>query len=676
MADDRDSDDSGTVGGEREGSEPEASEPGGAEREGAEAGLDGGRPEGASPGLAVPEGPAWVPLPLARMAAEGDATARLAMASLAFAGRGEEVPPDLALARRWAVFAARAGSSDGAWNAGVMSAGGLGTERDSLRAEGLLRLASMLGDEKAQEALSRLLPEGPSGEPRPKALVPIWRCAPGPPPDPELARRAPLALSLLGALGEDGETVERDPAAGERSLADLAAAGHPRLWLFLAALGERQGDRAKALACALQAAHSGVPEGCRELGALHDRLGEPAEAARWYQRGLEAGDGVCARLMGLLAEKAQSGEGEGGGEGGGQDPGKAFGAPAGWYLMALRLGDRHAWSCLIRLQERLGPEVIDRELERGAPPVGAPPVGAPPVGAPPGESPPGGSPEWAGLVDEAGAALSEGADPDFEAGRRLFLLAAERGHPPSMYKLGVMSERGDGVDKDLAEAARWWIEAADQGDPRARHRLVALATSPALCGEGAAPVRRLAGEWLRSRLEVGDSDLMALLADVISEDLGEGQGDQFAEARLAEARHWRSEASKLGHLGATHALASMTAEGQGGPADLRAAIALWRRAAEAGYPPAQTRLGLMSETGDGVPWSLGEAARWYRLAADQGQPEACFRLGLLSLEGPEGLDCDEEAALELWRRAAEGGHEEARAVMEYLAQERERDQER
>lgn len=100
---------------------------------------------------------------------------------------------------------------------------------------------------------------------------------------------------------------------------------------------------------------------------------------------------------------------------------------------------------------------------------------------------------------------------------RLWTLAAEAGHAPSAFNLGVVHEEGiDGV-KNLAEAARWYLHAARAGDLDAHLAVARLY----LNGQGVPASLVNARFWL-NRLAAVDSDDAAVQALV-----------QQAQAQLA-----------------------------------------------------------------------------------------------------------------------------------------------
>ena len=84
------------------------------------------------------------------------------------------------------------------------------------------------------------------------------------------------------------------------------------------------------------------------------------------------------------------------------------------------------------------------------------------------------------------------------------------------------------------------------------------------------------------------------------------------------------------------------------------AVALFRKAADAGHAGAMFSLGLAFARGAGVDKDLVESARWYRKAADAGNPEGMGALGMAYEEG-FGVEVDPVVAMLWWRKAAEAG---------------------
>lgn len=97
----------------------------------------------------------------------------------------------------------------------------------------------------------------------------------------------------------------------------------------------------------------------------------------------------------------------------------------------------------------------------------------------------------------------------------------------------------------------------------------------------------------------------------------------------------------------------------GQQSDFAGALQWTRKAAECGLLQAQTDLGgLYLSGGHGVAPDPAEAYRWFTKAAEQGSLQAEVFIGMLLYDG-QGVPQNRPAALQHWRRAAEGGIAEA-----------------
>src|SRR4051812_28663577 len=93
-------------------------------------------------------------------------------------------------------------------------------------------------------------------------------------------------------------------------------------------------------------------------------------------------------------------------------------------------------------------------------------------------------------------------------------------------------------------------------------------------------------------------------------------------------------------------------------ADLKEAISLFQKAADAGNPAAEHALGVSYLEGLGVAKNQDEGIKWLKKAAEDNFPEAQFKLAGLYARGT-ALKQDPAAAAEWVRKAAEQGHIEA-----------------
>lgn len=89
------------------------------------------------------------------------------------------------------------------------------------------------------------------------------------------------------------------------------------------------------------------------------------------------------------------------------------------------------------------------------------------------------------------------------------------------------------------------------------------------------------------------------------------------------------------------------------------AVIYYRKAAEQGDPDGELGLGSLYGTGEGVPMDWKLAVVWITKAADKGQRRAIETLSLLYIKGDWGLDAKnrkDEDAVKWIRRAADTGH--------------------
>jgi hypothetical protein len=89
----------------------------------------------------------------------------------------------------------------------------------------------------------------------------------------------------------------------------------------------------------------------------------------------------------------------------------------------------------------------------------------------------------------------------------------------------------------------------------------------------------------------------------------------------------------------------------GSAADMRIAVDLYRRAAEAGLPEAQFNMAVMLDSGRGVKPDVAAAAVWYARAAAHGNRRAAFNLGQL-YEAGEGVPKNPDLA-RAWFQASD-----------------------
>ena len=92
--------------------------------------------------------------------------------------------------------------------------------------------------------------------------------------------------------------------------------------------------------------------------------------------------------------------------------------------------------------------------------------------------------------------------------------------------------------------------------------------------------------------------------------------------------------------------------------DMVGAMNHYQVAADAGLAQAQAKLGYIYDVSNQDEM----AVRWYREASMQNDPDGEFGLGEMYVKG-EGVDQDFDMAIEMYMRAAVGGHAQARRVL-------------
>jgi TPR repeat protein len=112
-------------------------------------------------------------------------------------------------------------------------------------------------------------------------------------------------------------------------------------------------------------------------------------------------------------------------------------------------------------------------------------------------------------------------------------------------------------------------------------------------------------------------------------------------------------------LAAMRNVALMLRKGVGTAKDPKAAEDMYARAAQGGLATAAADLGEMLLNGEAGPPDPKAAAPWLAGAAGAGHPVAAFELGQM-FETGNGVPKDIEAARKLYKKAADGGMDEAK----------------
>lgn len=130
--------------------------------------------------------------------------------------------------------------------------------------------------------------------------------------------------------------------------------------------------------------------------------------------------------------------------------------------------------------------------------------------------------------------------------------------------------------------------------------------------------------------------------------------EAFRDRDYATARDMWTELSDAGHGISMHNLAVLKWRGQGGPADKKAALELFRNAGEADVGPSLHALGVLALKGAGMPADAAEAVRYFEAASALGHTPSTYNLALANLRGIGGAG-NKALGMELLDAAAESG---------------------
>ena len=91
-----------------------------------------------------------------------------------------------------------------------------------------------------------------------------------------------------------------------------------------------------------------------------------------------------------------------------------------------------------------------------------------------------------------------------------------------------------------------------------------------------------------------------------------------------------------------------------------------RKSAEQGYAPAQYSLAGCYLNGTGIERDAAKGVEWLRKAAAQDEMHALYELANRYLDGRDGVEKDRDEAVNLYRKAAEQGHVDAKHILRRL----------
>lgn len=281
--------------------------------------------------------------------------------------------------------------------------------------------------------------------------------------------------------------------------------------------------------------------------------------------------------------------------------------------------------------------------------------------------------------------LGQGMEANPEHALREFQAAAAEGDPYAMFNMGYMYLRGLGAQRNFQQAQHWFEQAAEAGLPAAYNGLGVMNFN----GQGTSQNFTAARIAFEKGAHGGDADSMFNLGTIFRHGYGHPMN-------LTLARRHLEEAYAAGHWKAPHVLALMAEQGLGEPANCTRAVQLlhhfilqrshwtsslneaqrdfdsgdeWSAAvrlamlAEEGCEQAEANLAFILQRGSLFASSHDRfhlAMRLLLRSGRRGGSDSRVEAAHLALEGerfslPAGNNASR--ALELYRLAAEGGHE-------------------
>jgi TPR repeat protein len=232
----------------------------------------------------------------------------------------------------------------------------------------------------------------------------------------------------------------------------------------------------------------------------------------------------------------------------------------------------------------------------------------------------------------------------------LYLRAARSGQAWAQTKIGIKYvQEGDDIAR-LGEGLRWLNAAADQNDTEALRALSALAAQ----GRGMDQSDKESFVYMRRAAELGSPEAQYELANMLAN--GRGMPRDMEAAII-----WGRKAANQGYAPAQFSIGRMLIES----VDLdrkNEAIELLRRATAGGNSVAAIFLATVKARGDfGVAKDELEAEAILMPFAKKGDAECQFALANLYAMG-QAFENNRERSREWLLRAAESGHEKARAL--------------
>jgi TPR repeat protein len=235
-----------------------------------------------------------------------------------------------------------------------------------------------------------------------------------------------------------------------------------------------------------------------------------------------------------------------------------------------------------------------------------------------------------------------GINRDYKMARMYFELADRQGSLHAAANLGDVYLFGLGVEKDIGKAVNYYEVASDNGHKKATQTLGRLYEEGS---DGLEKDGNKAIKYYRRNAKLGDRDSIIKLARYYRKT----QKYQFVWGLLKKLDN-DSEANVL--------MGIMAENGEGVTSDYGKAMKYYLTAYDLGSPAAANNIGALYGGGRGVKKDEAQAVYWYSLGADMGSNYARSNLGWLKLTA-EVVERDIPGGLALLETAAENGHAHA-----------------
>ena len=249
-----------------------------------------------------------------------------------------------------------------------------------------------------------------------------------------------------------------------------------------------------------------------------------------------------------------------------------------------------------------------------------------------------------------------GVKKDYAKALEHLKIGAAKGNSDAQCNLGYMYEEGLGVTKNMPEAIKWYEKSEAQGNIYAQGSLAKLY----FYGIGVPKDTKRGIALIEKAASSGDAMSQSDAGYYLSED--------SPEQDYNKAFEWTQKAANQGYAIANNNLGWYYEHGYGVSTNLFIAVEYYKAAADQDNPSGLANLGRMYENGyGGLPVDYSKAMELYLKAADKNSYKAMRNIAKMYEKGL-GVEIDYLNAMQWYRKAKEGGDEEAKSRLEEFNQ--------